>query len=116
MVRDPRFTSSVMTVRRALRDAFRNLPYNDFVALVNFLLRGLKHIKHYDAAVHMTFWHADDPVVRHLLGEHDSNKYPRSVLEAMGFECIKYDGFEKFWVWPEKHLQHLTPDRQYRLV
>jgi len=103
MVRDPRFGTNIMVVRRALRDAYRNLPYNDFVALVNFLLRGLKRIKHFDATVHLTYWHADDPVVRHLLGEHDTNKYPTEVLRAMGFVCV----LNSYWVWPDKHLRGL---------
>jgi len=99
MVRDPRFGSNMMTVRRAVRDAYRNLPFHDFVALINFLLRGLKHIKHYDAQVHITYWHSDDPVIKHLMGE-EGNKYPANILREMGFVCV----FGLYWVWPDKHL------------
>jgi len=112
MVRDPRFGTNMLPVRRALRDAYRNLPYMDFIAFINFLLRGLKRIKHVSSAREMTYWHADDPVVSCLMGELHTNPYPSDVLRAMGFVQL----FETYWVWPDKHLNFEDVNIQKRLV
>jgi hypothetical protein len=112
IVRDARFATNVMPVRRALRDAYRNLPFTDFVSFINFLLRGLKRMKHVDAAKVITYWHSDDPVISHVLGAHCSNQYPKMVLEEMGFVCV----FECYWVWPEKHLKPNMGHNISRLV
>jgi hypothetical protein len=100
-VRDPRFATNVLPVRRALREAYRNLPFTDFIAFINFLLRGLKRIKHVSSARELTYWHSDDPVVSHLMGELNQNPYPSDVLRAMGFVQL----FDVYWMWPDKHLR-----------
>lgn len=100
--RDPRFATDVFSVRQALRDAFRNLPFYEFVAFTNFLLRELKHIKHTSPEENVerpSYWHVDDPALTHLVGATRTNKYPMAVLQEMGFK--EYD---RYLVWPEKHL------------
>merc|ERR1712048_821836 len=41
-VRDPGFKTDIYTVRVAIRETHRNMPFDDFVKLVNFMLRGMK--------------------------------------------------------------------------
>jgi len=102
IVRDPRFATNMLPVRRALREAYRNLPFTDFIAFINFLLRGLKRIKHVTGIRDLTYWHSDDPVVSHLMGVMHVNPYPADVLRAMGFVQL----YDTYWVWPDKHLRY----------
>merc|ERR1712061_580824 len=83
--RDARFRTDVFTVRQALREVYRNVSFEDFVTLINFVLRGLKLIKHYNPLERITYWHAEDPSFRHAVA---SNTYPRQLLLQMGFICV----------------------------
>lgn len=82
----------------ALREAFRNIPYEDFKKLVNFLIRGLKRIVDFPTGV--TYWHVDDPSFRYATGVVAMNSYAKKLMTAMGFVSIA----DKYWVWPERHL------------
>uniref|UniRef100_A0A7S0ZQC4 Uncharacterized protein n=1 Tax=Noctiluca scintillans TaxID=2966 RepID=A0A7S0ZQC4_NOCSC len=95
---DPRYNTMVIGVRQAIRDVFRNLPFNDFVKLINFLLRGLQTIKHPHGSP-VTYWHHDDPTFKYTMGLSATNKYTRALLVEMGFVEIR-----KYWVWPAQHL------------
>eukprot|EP00928_Gymnodinium_smaydae_P010306 TRINITY_DN13872_c0_g1_i1.p1 TRINITY_DN13872_c0_g1~~TRINITY_DN13872_c0_g1_i1.p1 ORF type:complete len:983 (-),score=246.39 TRINITY_DN13872_c0_g1_i1:58-3006(-) len=96
-VRDRRFRTDVFTVRQAIREACRNLPFEDFVKLVNFILRGLRLIQHYDPTDRETYWHAEDPTFKDTIAW---NPYTRQLLLHTGFVCVN----DVYWVWPQKHL------------
>merc|ERR1719359_2514246 len=95
VMNDSRFKTDVYPVRQEIRSVFRNLPYDDFVKLINFLLRGMQYIKHSRRAA--TFWHADDPTFKFTMGIACSNMYTRRLLWDMGFALVD----ELYWVWPE---------------
>mmetsp|Transcript_1873 Transcript_1873/g.4752 ORF Transcript_1873/g.4752 Transcript_1873/m.4752 type:complete len:1000 (-) Transcript_1873:43-3042(-) len=97
--KDERFKTDVFNVRIGLRQARRNLPEADFKKLVNFLLRGMKLIKHYTHKP--TYWHVSDPSFRHATGIANTTFHVRELLVEMGFVCIS----EKYWCWPAKHLR-----------
>lgn len=104
--RDPNFNTNVFSVRQILREAYRNLPYYDFVALINFVHRGLKSIKHSDVT-QISYWHADDPILKHLTGELGENSYPEKLLTEMGFFLLDQKEGKRYWVWPYMHLQDI---------
>mmetsp|Transcript_103814 Transcript_103814/g.180315 ORF Transcript_103814/g.180315 Transcript_103814/m.180315 type:complete len:1031 (-) Transcript_103814:67-3159(-) len=106
--RDPNFNTNVFSVRQALREAYRNLPYYDFVALINFVHRGLKSIRHTELKQVITYWHADDPILKHLTGEQAENPYPEKLLTEMGFFLLDQKQGKRYWVWPERHLKERT--------
>jgi hypothetical protein len=96
--KDPRFKTDVFEVRQALREAHRNMPFEDFKKMVNFMIRGVTRIG--DFANQITYWHIDDPSFRHATGVHAMHSYSEKLLLAMGFVCVA----DTYWVWPEKHL------------
>lgn len=96
---DPRFHSDVFTVRAALRECHRNMPHDDFVKLINFMIRGIKLIQR-SAHPSQAYWHVNDPTFRHNTGILFMNPYCQQLLQVMGFICIS----NTYWVWPEKHL------------
>jgi len=87
-------------VRQALRDAYRNMPYWDFVVFVNFLLRGLHRIQAEDDA-RESYWHKDEPVFQSALAVKAKNMYCTDLLEKMGF--VRVAGV--YWLWPSVHLK-----------
>jgi len=100
-LRDARFKTDVFTVRQAVREAFRNLSYDDFVKIINFIQRGLKSIKHYNPLDRVTYWHCSDPTFNHsIVPGCGMANYGEQVLQQMGFVCVN----STYWVWPEKHL------------
>eukprot|EP00929_Paragymnodinium_shiwhaense_P038990 TRINITY_DN20518_c0_g1_i1.p1 TRINITY_DN20518_c0_g1~~TRINITY_DN20518_c0_g1_i1.p1 ORF type:complete len:1014 (-),score=268.59 TRINITY_DN20518_c0_g1_i1:62-3103(-) len=98
-LRDGRFKTDVFTVRQSMREAYRNIPHDDFSKFVNFVLRGLKFIRHYNPAQRITYWHAEDPTFKTTVS---MNKYTEMLLKQMGFVCVQ----NTYWVWPEKHLNY----------
>mmetsp|Transcript_48188 Transcript_48188/g.108303 ORF Transcript_48188/g.108303 Transcript_48188/m.108303 type:complete len:1031 (+) Transcript_48188:40-3132(+) len=98
-IKDTKFETDVFSVRQAVREAYRNMPYDDFVKLVNFLLRGLQAIKH-PGRNSRTYWHADDPTFKYTMGPAGRNAYTRRLLEQMGFVMLN----DIYWVWPERHF------------
>jgi len=96
---DPRFHSDVFTVRAALRECHRNMPHDDFVKLINFLIRGIKLIQRSNHPA-QAYWHVNDPTFRHNTGILFMNPYCQQLLQVMGFICVN----KIYWVWPEKHL------------
>uniref|UniRef100_A0A7S1L747 Uncharacterized protein n=1 Tax=Alexandrium catenella TaxID=2925 RepID=A0A7S1L747_ALECA len=94
----------VFLVRRTLRMVYRNMPHNDFVSLINYLLRALQTIKH--AGGHI-YWHADDPSFKHVLGEKGTNEYTRYLLLQLGFIRLT----EVHWVWPDPIF-----NTQYKII
>lgn len=105
-IRDPSYKTDVFTVRVALREAYRNMPHDDFGKLVNYVLRGLKLMKHYGdggkASGRVTYWHCDDPTFKYSMGgDLGLNAYARQLLVQVGFVCVR----DIYWVWPEKHLK-----------
>jgi len=89
-------------MRQALRRVYRNMPHNDFVSLINYLLRALQKIKHQGGNI---YWHADDPAFRSVLGEKGANEYTRRLLLQLGFVRLT----EVHWVWPSPIFD--TPHR-----
>merc|ERR1719235_986019 len=83
--RDARFRTDVFTVRQALREVYRNIPLEEFVTLINFVLRGLKFIKHYNPIDRVTYWHCEDPTFKFAAAK---NEYTRQLLLHMGFVCV----------------------------
>lgn len=112
MVKDPRFVTNMLSVRKAVRELFRNLPYYDFVAFVNFVLRKAKDIRHNAKPKVGTDWDIQDPSSQSVGLSHNTNPYPMAVLKEMGFVLV----LEKIWIWPEKHLQSLGETSRSRLV
>jgi len=100
VVTDSSIKTDVFPVRQALRQAFRNMPFNDFVKLINFLLRAMQLIK-FSANEPFTFWHGDDPTFRHTMGVKGSNQYTTTLLTTMGFAKLTTN----YWVWPYVHLK-----------
>merc|ERR1719201_3281245 len=86
VMNDPHFKTDVFSVRQEIRRVFRNLPYDDFVKLINFLLRGMQMIKHSRRTA--TYWHADDPTFKFTMGVSCSNLYTRRLLLDMGFALV----------------------------
>merc|ERR1712157_719413 len=101
--------SKIFVIRQAIRQAHRNMPYNDFVSLINLLLRGFQAIKHNDC---LTYWHADDPVFKHTMGTARKNPYTWKLLQKIGFVKLN----EIYWVWPSVHLgdPSLSPFASHR--
>merc|ERR1719502_2270552 len=77
VMNDSRFKTDVYSVRQEIRRVFRNLPYDDFVKLINFLLRGMQMIRHTKRS--QTFWHADDPSFKFTMGIYGKNLYTRRL-------------------------------------
>jgi len=98
---DPNYKTDVYPVRQEIRRVFRNLPYDDFVKLINFLLRGMQFIKH--ARKSGTYWHADDPTFKFTMGASSSNLYTRRLLRDMGFALLD----DLYWVWPVIHMEEV---------
>lgn len=99
---DSRFKTDVYPVRQEIRHVFRNLPYDDFVKLINFLLRGMQMIKHNRRGA--TYWHVDDPTFKFSMGVFGSNLYTRRLLLNMGFALLD----NLYWVWPVVHMQEVS--------
>mmetsp|Transcript_8102 Transcript_8102/g.23210 ORF Transcript_8102/g.23210 Transcript_8102/m.23210 type:complete len:970 (+) Transcript_8102:2-2911(+) len=102
--KDPNYRTDVFGARRALREAFRNMPLEDFKKLVNFLVRGMKRIEELDDDESATYWHVDDPSFRAATGVRQMHLYAKHLLVAMGFVLVG----EVYWVWPRAHLQDAT--------
>lgn len=112
VVRDPRYKTDVLEVRQEIRAVYRSLPHDDFVKLVNFLLRGIRFMKH-SPPERSSWWHADDPTFKHTMGEKGRNPYTRQLLLKMGFVCIRdKEDNEVAWVWPSLHLRPGSKDVQ----
>ncbi|CAE7662001.1 Lrrc8d, partial [Symbiodinium pilosum] len=102
--RNNRQQSDELSVRRALRDVYRSMPFLDFSAFVSFLLRTLHSIKedkHDNAKGLSCSWHDDDPSFRHAVGAAGLNKYTCRLLEIMGFVHLN----SICWIWPTVHLK-----------
>lgn len=97
---DPDLFTDVHKVRQGIRAVYRNLPFGDFVKLINFLLRGMQLIKH-SPKESLTYWHADDPTFKHTMGSDGTNPYTRALLKQMGFVLLA----DVYWVWPSVHLE-----------
>mmetsp|Transcript_117993 Transcript_117993/g.252007 ORF Transcript_117993/g.252007 Transcript_117993/m.252007 type:complete len:952 (+) Transcript_117993:121-2976(+) len=95
----------LFTVRQAIRQVHRTMPFSDFISLINYLLRALQTIKLSMSAVvtdslQVTYWHVDDPIFRHTMGAEGTHRYTQKLLVKMGF--VKLGGLN--WVWPAAHL------------
>lgn len=99
-INDPRYKTDIFSVRQVVRQVYRNLPHDDFVKLINFLLRGMRFMKH-SPADRPSYWHGDEPTFKHTMGEAGQNPYTRLLLVKMGFVCIN----DLYWVWPALHLK-----------
>jgi len=84
--------TDILKVRQTIREVYRNMPYSDFSALINYLLRALQTAKHSAGA---TYWHADDPSFSHTLGQGGTNEYTRKLLVQIGF----MQRSDVYWVW-----------------
>lgn len=106
LYQDLRCRTDVHYVRQALREAHRNMPFDDFTKLVNFLFRGLKRIKEAGGRDESNLYlHVNDPAFRQATGACGTHSYAEQVLEALGF--VNIAGL--YWVWPEKHLVAADP-------
>eukprot|EP00931_Biecheleriopsis_adriatica_P043960 TRINITY_DN25120_c1_g1_i1.p1 TRINITY_DN25120_c1_g1~~TRINITY_DN25120_c1_g1_i1.p1 ORF type:complete len:1080 (-),score=232.11 TRINITY_DN25120_c1_g1_i1:65-3304(-) len=97
---DPRFRTNVMSVRRAIREAYRSMPFADFKNLISYFSRKLKFFKS-DANKEggVTYLHGDDPIFKNsTIG--NGNPYAAELMRKMGFYCLG----SKYWVWPAQHL------------
>lgn len=99
-VNDTRFKTDVWNVRQTLRQVYRNIPHDDFVKLTNFLLRGMRYMKH-SPPDRPSYWHADEPTFKHTMGQGATNPYTRLLLVQMGFVCVN----DLYWAWPALHLK-----------
>jgi len=104
--KDTRYKTDVFGVKQAIREALRNMPFEDFKRLLSFILRGLKYILHNPDSP--SYWHIDDPsfasatgLQRNSTNEPKIHAYAEKLLTAMGFVKI----MDKYWVWPDKHLK-----------
>lgn len=95
-VRDNRFKSDVVPVRKCIRDVYRSRPPDDFFKMVNFLLRGMRYIKHAPPA-QASYWHESDPIFANTIA---NNTYSMKLLEVMGFYKLG-----NYWVWPAIHIK-----------
>jgi len=89
----PRYKTDVFDLRVCIRLVFRSFPKEDFVELINFLLRGLEAISHGDKE---SFWHVDDPCFKRRMGLLGTNQYTNDLMEKMGFVKLG----DVLWVWP----------------
>lgn len=99
-INDPRFKTDVFSTRQMIRQVYRNLPHDDFVKLINFLLRGMRFMKH-SPPDRPSYWHADEPTFKHTMGQGATNPYTRLLLVQMGFVCVN----QLYWAWPALHLK-----------
>lgn len=102
--RNRRQQSDELSVRRALRDVYRSMPFLDFSAFISFLLRTLHSIKEEKndrSKGRSCAWHDDDPSFRHAVGVAGLNKYTCRLLEIMGFVHLN----QICWIWPTVHLK-----------
>lgn len=106
-VKDPRFKTDVVPVRKCIRDVYRSRPPDAFSKLVNFLLRGLRYMKHAPATV-PSYWHESDPIFRTTVG-HDA--FSVKLLEVMGFYKIS-----SYWIWPALHVKPTTVNGEKMVV
>lgn len=102
-IRDKKYKTDVYEVRQAIRRVYRNLPHNDFVKLINFLLRGMQLMRH-GGKDSLAYWHGDDPTFKHTMGILGSNVYPRDLLRKMGFVTLSPARGGTVWAWPSKLL------------
>ena len=51
-VKDKRFRTDMMPVRKAMRFVYRSVPHADFVRMTNYLLKTLRFIKSDELATH----------------------------------------------------------------
>eukprot|EP00931_Biecheleriopsis_adriatica_P007228 TRINITY_DN108536_c0_g1_i1.p1 TRINITY_DN108536_c0_g1~~TRINITY_DN108536_c0_g1_i1.p1 ORF type:complete len:923 (+),score=177.86 TRINITY_DN108536_c0_g1_i1:36-2804(+) len=95
---------SELVVRQALLDAFRNMPFFDFMSFVGFVLRGLHRAQEDKLSATARYWHEDDPTFRHAMGNRGGarSRYTLNVLTAMGFVRMS----QVYWIWPSVHLTH----------
>lgn len=101
---DNHFRTDVFQVRQEIRQVYRNLPHDDFVKMISFLLRGMQMIAH-SRAGSVTYWHADDPTFKFTMGALSSNPYTRQLLKTMGFAFLMD---LLYWVWPEIHMSEVN--------
>eukprot|EP00397_Hematodinium_sp_SG-2012_P005045 GEMP01005062.1.p1 GENE.GEMP01005062.1~~GEMP01005062.1.p1 ORF type:complete len:1011 (+),score=218.59 GEMP01005062.1:53-3085(+) len=102
-VRDPRFKSDVVPVRKCIREVYRSRPPDEFFKLVNFLLRGLRYIKH-APPTQASYWHENDPIFANTI---NNGPYAIKLLEVMGFYKLA-----NYWVWPASHIKVPTMNRR----
>jgi hypothetical protein len=108
---DGRFKTDVFPAQQEIRRVYRNLPYEDFVKLISFLLRGMQMIKHSKSRSQSTFWHADDPTFKFTMGAMGSNLYTRRLLSSMGFALLN----QLYWVWPSIHMKEVLADSKKKI-
>lgn len=112
-IRDHRFKTDVLSVRQAIREAFRNMPFVDFTRLVNYFARKLKLLRApLDEEGAVLYWHCDDPVFKHATGETEMNPYAKSLLLQMGFVCLN----DMFWIWPARHMADVQHEKSIWLT
>eukprot|EP00930_Biecheleria_cincta_P046471 TRINITY_DN32050_c0_g1_i1.p1 TRINITY_DN32050_c0_g1~~TRINITY_DN32050_c0_g1_i1.p1 ORF type:complete len:1053 (-),score=195.73 TRINITY_DN32050_c0_g1_i1:246-3404(-) len=99
-IHDSRFYTDVLAVRRAIREAHRNMPADDFKGMVNYMFKKLKLFKHAaneEGAI--LYLHADDPCFKNTTGLEHINPYVESLMFTMGF--VRLNNIH--WVWPARH-------------
>jgi len=102
-LRDPRYRTDVFPVRQAVREVYRNMPFHDFVKLINFVLRELMVLKHAQVGgsyLDQTYWHRDDPSFRYTMGLSGKNEYTERLMIELGFAPLA----NTYWVWPAMHV------------
>jgi hypothetical protein len=109
---DGRFKTDIFPVQQEIRRVYRNLPYDDFVKLISFLLRGMQMVKHSKSKTHMSYWHADDPTFKFTMGATCSNLYTRRLLCSMGFALLD----SHYWVWPSIHMREVLADNTEKKI
>lgn len=115
-IHDSRFYTDVLSVRRALREAYRNMPPDDFKGMVSYMFKKLKLFKHAaneEGAI--LYLHADDPSFKNTTGLENVNSYVENLMFSMGFVRLN----DIHWVWPARHwdaenesgiwLSHIVP-------
>jgi len=104
--KDPRFSTDMLEVRIALRNAFRAMSPQTFTLLVNWLVRTMRNMQS-AARPQQMYLHVDDPVYRMLV----QRKEVEALLETLGFVELN-----SWWVWPRLHLPYACPpiDRDAR--
>lgn len=116
VIHDSRFYTDVLSVRRAIREAHRNIPGDDFKGLVLYMFKKLKlfkHAAHEDGA--LIYLHADDPCFKNSTGLGNINPYVEALMFDMGLVRLN----DIHWVWPARHwdsanessiwLSHVVP-------
>ena len=95
------FVTDVTPVRKAIRAVYRNYTWTSFVAMVNFILRGMRLMQHsVDKIDKQTYWHTGDPTFISIMGNGCASVHSLYLLQQMGFVLVE----NHKWCWPRVHV------------